>query len=862
SANQSGRYAISLFDRAGGAVQDSVLLDWNASTRTLSLVNEEDRWSPSLAASTESTDPSLPLANRIALSLSEEATNALEEERLTLLLQKQMSLGDTQVSDMNRELERIQRLNLFEQSPLSLNIDTLTECIYGKHPEWRPENFYAYVMQVWESYDRTYSSGDIQARLVRQKQETVNAYVRDMNDREQVVSEVFMKALEVCIGVRHGLPETSLVQSLQAAADRLQSVEALGRLQGLDIGIPDASALLDAAKQAYEQSIDFLLYAQEKETRLLASESERASNRAWQLAHGGYSNMEVLTRRATTGDGYTPEEVDASEQRRLSRAAQLVASLSASTDARAKRTVAIRDDANVQRVRQLADGTTEIALTQEEAIAIDDAFGRVAMEKGGDAAGTADALLRDRYLVAMAGELESAIERLNLGEIPAEGDTRVATVRLLPGGHAEITFSLSVPMMVNLWVDMGANHATQVGTIGGLGVPAFPNLSLWIAGNGVDYTADKQESDGGSAENSGESVSLKLTPGTYTLAVQDVTGLQGPLGTVSMPQIPVHLEMQPYRTQEIVGRISTAGRMETMPVSMRVAEFENDQRNLDFDEVSKLDPSKPVWVVIHGMNGSERMDEINELAKALHGYVTSANIQVVTINWEEAARDGLLVTQDAPWTIAVGRWTAQQLLAAGFDPPLINSAGWSHGTYAAYEMAREIQRLRPEKQINALVALDAANNIPAISGYDHSLVDFSAVSRNSLAIDSSFIAGSDSLARTADVSFMVRNAQSLDPKINHRLATTAFTEILNHERTHAGSFSRYFSLSGIMNPAESDISRYSCDAYEGIFEGVIDVGILFEQKTDGIYPRAIPMGLRIFGPGETTEVLVPFDQLA
>src|SRR3989338_900519 len=271
--------------------------------------------------------------------------------------------------------------------------------------------------------------------------------------------------------------------------------------------------------------------------------------------------------------------------------------------------------------------------------------------------------------------------------------------------------------MVNLWVDM-----EDVGRVSTLRFPSKPDLTLALDGGRAISR------NGG---DSAEAISVKLPPGTHTLTVRDDTDYWHDLilgnrrEDVHLPAIPVNMTVTPFRTQEIIGRISIPGREETMPVSLRRAKFVSDQagnwqRVTDYESspeqggVPALTPSLPVWVVVHGKDSSENADIMKQLARSLYAHAEAKGFQVVTIDWSEAAKDGIFI-QDAPWAVGVGQWAAHQLTDAGLDPAKINIAGWSHGSYVAFEMGRELQRLTGSP-LNALVALDAARNIPLLSG--------------------------------------------------------------------------------------------------------------------------------------------------
>src|SRR5207245_478187 len=138
-----------------------------------------------------------------------------------------------------------------------------------------------------------------------------------------------------------------------------------------------------------------------------------------------------------------------------------------------------------------------------------------------------------------------------------------------------------------------------------------------------------------------------------------------------------------------------------------------------------------------------------------------------------------------------------------------------------FHMSEEIFNVSKGAQMNALVALDPAGNIPLLSGYNSSQIDFKKFSTTAIAFECSLIAGSDSLAGTADMSFHINSPQTSDLSIptEHSLPVTTFASILNHERIKPGKFSNYLSLQRIMDPTllKNDLLL---NAYSGVFEGI------------------------------------------
>ncbi|MBU0766469.1 hypothetical protein KKF55_01630 [Patescibacteria group bacterium] len=196
--------------------------------------------------------------------------------------------------------------------------------------------------------------------------------------------------------------------------------------------------------------------------------------------------------------------------------------------------------------------------------------------------------------------------------------------------------------------------------------------------------------------------------------------------------------------------------------------------------------------------------------------------------------------EDAPWTKAVGEWIGRRLIAAGYEPEMIHFVGHSHGTYVSFAAANEILNIKDRRQVNTIVALDPAGNVPALSGFDDDQIRFDAVSRNSVAIEGSWISGSNRLASTADVAFQIESDDTSVPWKEHGLPVTTFANILRSERLMPRQLPHILSLDALMTPLDQQDMLPERDAFRDIFEGIITVGTRSVSDIYGQYLEALP----------------------
>lgn len=449
-------------------------------------------------------------------------------------------------------------------------------------------------------------------------------------------------------------------------------------------------------------------------------------------------------------------------------------------------------------------------------------------------------------------------KHINVGESEVHPALLLNVNKLQP---ASIPFDITEKKMVNFSVEASevALAATNINSMPAIVPPNMKgNVRMVLTGTTAEGYPVSWSTERGAG--SGESMSGMLSPGSYRLEIFDETDYLSAFNmseetTIGLTALPLNFSIVPHNSANIEGRISIEGSPKVMPVSMRVAEFKDGNRISDYSTVTPLNKNAPIWVVIHGMNSAEDTTNMKNLAEelTLNKPLTG---QVVTVDWKEAARDPLLpLGEDAPWTPAVGIWVASQLLSQGFPAGSINFVGHSHGTYVSYFAAAHIQ-LKKSATINALVALDPAGNVQIVSGFNSNDINFKNVSHNSIAIEGSFVSGSNYLASTADLSFQVDSADSIRPSVEHSLPIGTFTNLLAYERAIPGQINPSLTLREIMKSSDNQTVQLAINEYRASYEGIIEALFIEGKDAYGTYYIGIPKKITTKLVGSTLEEIL------
>ncbi|HVW66715.1 MAG TPA: hypothetical protein VHA78_03195 [Candidatus Peribacteraceae bacterium] len=293
---------------------------------------------------------------------------------------------------------------------------------------------------------------------------------------------------------------------------------------------------------------------------------------------------------------------------------------------------------------------------------------------------------------------------------------------------------------------------------------------------------------------SGNAVSCRLEAGMYSFVITTDAAIP----TIGTPPLPTRLQwtadLEPVSMRSIKGSVSIDGNPHVFSVGMTCVHFVDGKR-METD----IDPSKPVWLVIHGRADNPFSGKFDDLEREL----CATGSQVIACDWSGPAADNmpqLIGLEGQDWIPAVGAAFNTLLQTWSITGANMNIAAHSWGTFVGYEIARHYKEENGEG-VQAFVALDPAVD-PPMTGYDASQINFAAVSNASWALHSS-IFGSDAEALTANETFEIRS-DALNPVSAHGLAVTTFASLIRlQEIDPANGIAEQFNLAQL-NQTEID----------------------------------------------------------
>ncbi|PIR50936.1 hypothetical protein COU78_04010 [Candidatus Peregrinibacteria bacterium CG10_big_fil_rev_8_21_14_0_10_49_24] len=683
------------------------------------------------------------------IAVSAELTAQLQEEAVILEteLAQESAVLLTSVSVRNQELSRIQGVQLFERSSFYVHGNEIEPILQRTLPHIFPENLQAYIEE--QAVLLNEEPGHIQDRILMQQSDYRSIARGLLGYYENAMGDLLNASVDMSARVTAGESEHDLMEALRYQRAIAGNGRYLTEIAFYGIHLPTAEELYQEGRQLFGQEHDLLTKIQSEQDRLQTIENFRAGNRAWQLAHGVPDLAVLIGADEGSADNGYQGELSEAQQRRLGRAQRLVeTAMSSMLDRRIQMRIVPDDMVIEDRLRYGGNGITYFDVhADEQETAVRGVTG-VIQGNLTSVEGAAEGITASgaTFLQTARVQFSEGTDISNLGLIDTETNLRSTESLHVPqGGESALFFTLTEEKMVNIWMN-------------GM---AMRDVSLTLQGGQLPAGGYSSAHEGAA----GESVSLRLPSGTYTVSVRDDTNYDGGTMATGNFTVPLELEMKSFHSANIEGRISIAERPVTMPVSMRVADYIQNQdgqlvKNENYDgldttkpKVNGLNADKPVWVVVHGRGDREGSSKMNDLAKAL----SATGRQVVTSDWEDAAKDnGFGFLEGADWIPAVGSWIASQLKAAGFHGEQIRIAGHSWGSFVAYEIGKNFLgkdgNTENDFGVQSIVALDSAKDPLPVNSYPASEVSFADVSKASWALKSSFF-GSSARANSADVSF-------------------------------------------------------------------------------------------------------------
>ena len=591
-----------------------------------------------------------------------------------------------------------------------------------------------YVDRTWERGGYTSTRGQVEDSLLKLKQSIVNAAFEDLHGYEGDIKSLLFYQVTSLQKVQAGERESELWEGF---ADKYHNVQ-WGGFGGIpDFVKVDASEIAQEARRLYRANIYQFVDQVESQMSVNRREMKR-------LAEPNFAGTGV----AVYSDYVSSLEPEVN--RRIARTIRMnEAVIAMGNDPRAVNIVIARgetvnsDRFYVATNNLITMGNASYALVQGNTYTTDKD------SKPNTVAYVSEeiAMLGD-WTALLDGQLVSIVHDMGIIEDSLE---ETHEINMMAGDSYKLQFTITRDSMVNLWVNQSDITTDRIHERFNIDL----ELRAMIGGSFVsDNNGD-----------AGESISHALPAGKYTLTLTDNTDYSGEtlMSAEEVEQlilnVGVGINIKPYTTQKIEGRISIPESGKTMEVSMSVATFDDiGNRNKNYElspsegGVDQLNPNKPVWVVVHGRKDSENGNNIDFLAQSLF----SRGYQVVTLNWEDSAKDnGVLVgaLNGANWIPSVGKWAADQLKAMGFKGDKVLDGGHSWGSLVAYEIGKNYKYGQDGNGygIQAIVAMDSPTD-PLPNNYPIHDVVFNDVSKVSWAfLSSSF--GSGLRANTANYNF-------------------------------------------------------------------------------------------------------------
>ncbi|HLD32555.1 MAG TPA: NPP1 family protein, partial [Candidatus Peribacteraceae bacterium] len=318
-------------------------------------------------------EPPLPgvapeLLSRVQAAVSAELTVQIGEEAGALMedydAESQTLL--TSVSVTNRELARIQGVQLFERSSFYIHGNSVEPILRRVMPAIFPENLPEYITQQAELLNE--EPGHIQDRILMQQSDYRRIAGGLLGYYESAMSDLLNQTLDRIARMNAGeLSESNLMRDLREAVGRANISRYIGEIASFGIRIPSAEELYREGQRLFTEEQTLLQHIQSEQGRLQEIDNFRASFREWQLGHGQPDlSVFIGADRGRAENGYQGT-LTAGEERRLGRAQRLAeAAMGAMFDRRIQMRVLPEGTPITDRLQYGGDGITYLNVTARE----------------------------------------------------------------------------------------------------------------------------------------------------------------------------------------------------------------------------------------------------------------------------------------------------------------------------------------------------------------------------------------------------------------------------------------------------------------------------------------------------------------
>jgi hypothetical protein len=281
----TGQHLIRLYDRQGGQLLDTVVVNFDHNSRVLTLADPTDQYTGS--------------------TVIDQTDLAQKQQAMQSILSVPLGVGDSTIA-------HLQALNLYYDTanlPAPYNMvcdnNTMLALLYKQPENWKfdPANQTAAVQALWDSMGtitkngvttHTYDYHVAQDSIIRGREQLEQNYKNTMGIYEQAMSECLQSAINIFQGDLQGQPEEPLRYKLDDLYRKWSQDGTITMLRGIAIVFPNEWTIEMAAKADFYANWHYIVQTnadviqqQEREEYFLQQGMRKTAEGDWVIATKG-----------------------------------------------------------------------------------------------------------------------------------------------------------------------------------------------------------------------------------------------------------------------------------------------------------------------------------------------------------------------------------------------------------------------------------------------------------------------------------------------------------------------------------------------------------------------------------------------